>query len=421
MSVATPTMRDKLKEVETKISDLRDERKDAEKERDDAREAYAGLSDLKPGSPEFEAAQSAVAKVGEIDEQIGAWQAEQLGILKDLGQATAQPQRDKAGNAQSVSSDKWSASALLNDDVMAMLEKAANSKGRFGGMDIGQVIDRDTLAADIAPTANMRRGADYGILPQLRRALTVLDLLPTGTMDNNTFPYTVESGSYAAAETTEGLTKPEDGVTYTDATATAQTIAAWMKIKKQALADASALRSIIDSRLRYSVLRRLEAQVLNGNGVDPNLRGIRQTTGIGTVAFDGTKLTADQILAGITNVMLADGQADGIVMHPTDWAAVLSAKAAGDGHYYSGGPFSMTPQTIWGIPLLASQAIPVGRALVGDFAIGAQLFIREGVNVLFSDSDQSDFIQNRVTLLGEMRGALAVWRPPVFVDVQTAV
>jgi HK97 family phage major capsid protein len=267
----------------------------------------------------------------------------------------------------------------------------------------------------------MRRGEYYGVVPQLFRPLRVLDLLPTGTMDQNTFPYTQESGPLTgAAETAEGIAKPEGAVTYTDAEATARTIAAWLKIKRQALADIPAMRAVIDQRLRYMVQRRLEGQALNGDGADPNIRGILQTTGIGTVAFDAGQLAADQILSGITTVLLADAMADGVIMHPTDWQTVLKAKAAGDGHYYSGGPFSMTPQVLWGVPLIPSPAIPVGHALVGDFSIGALLLIREGVNVLMSDSDQDDFIKNRITLLGEMRAALAVWRPSAFVDVDLA-
>jgi hypothetical protein len=36
------------------------------------------------------------------------------------------------------------------------------------------------------------------------------------------------------------------------------------------------------------------------------------------------------------------------------------------------------------------------------------------VNVLLSDSDQDDFIKNRVTMLAEMRAALPVFRPAAF-------
>jgi hypothetical protein len=69
------------------------------------------------------------------------------------------------------------------------------------------------------------------------------------------------------------------------------------------------------------------------------------------------------------------------------------------------------------VPLIPSVAIAQGTALVGDFSIGAQLLIREGVQVLLSDSDQDDFIRNRVTMLAEMRAALPVFRPAAFATV----
>lgn len=418
---------DRLKEVRADIDELRDQRAEADKERTAAQEAFANAEKMSVDSPEFLEAREAVRKVGEIDEKLADAQKLECGILEMMGQSREQIARDKAPQERhrqgaGEAPRGWDSAKLFEDpDLVSQLAGLAHSKGRFGGIELGEVADRDTFAADVAPTSNMRRGDYYGIVPQLFRPLRVLDLLPTGTMDQNTFPYTQESGALTgAAETTEGSSKPEAAVTYTDATATAQTIAAWLKIKRQALADVPALRATIDNRLRYMVQRRLEGQALNGDGSDPNIRGILQTSGIGTVAFDAGELAADQILTGITTVLLADAFADGIIMHPTDWSNVLRAKAAGDGHYYSGGPFSVTPQVIWGVPLVPSPAIPVGHALVGDFSIGALLLIREGVNVLMSDSDQSDFIQNRLTLLGEMRAALAVWRPSAFVDVDLA-
>jgi HK97 family phage major capsid protein len=249
----------------------------------------------------------------------------------------------------------------------------------------------------------------------------VLDLIPTGTMDNNTFPYTQEGGSFGtAAETAEGGLKPEAALTLTDAEAVAATIAHWLKIRKQALADTPALQSIIDGRLRYGVLRRLEGQVLAGDGAGANIRGILNTTGIGAVTFAAGNKVVEQILKGITTVLLADAEATGIVMNPLDWQDALLTKASNDAgtvgsyEYVGGGPFQMTPQQLWGVPLIPSVAIAQGSALVGDFSIGAQLLIREGVNVLLSDSDQDDFIKNRVTMLAEMRAALPVFRPAAF-------
>jgi HK97 family phage major capsid protein len=129
-------------------------------------------------------------------------------------------------------------------------------------------------------------------------------------MDNNTLPYVQEGGAYNALETAEGTTKPDLGLTLVDATATAQTIAAYQKVRKQVLEDTAALQSILDERLRYAVRRRLEGQVIAGNGTDPNIRGILNTSGIGTVTFTAGDVLADKILAGITQIYLADGEAD---------------------------------------------------------------------------------------------------------------
>jgi HK97 family phage major capsid protein len=261
----------------------------------------------------------------------------------------------------------------------------------------------------------MRRGPYLGILPQLRRRIRVLDLLPTGTMTGNTLPYTQESGSFTtAAETAEGDVKPEAALTLTDAEAVAATIAHWLKIRKQALSDWPALRSIVDSRLRYGLLRRLEAQVIAGDGVGVNMLGILNTSGIGTITYTGNPPVVEQVLRAITNIFLADAEATGIVLHPTDWQRALLHKASGSGEYIGGGPYETTPLSMWGLPCIPTAAVPQGTALVGDFEIGAMLLIREGVNVLLSDSDQDDFLRNRITLLAEMRAALPVFRPAAF-------
>ena len=225
------------------------------------------------------------------------------------------------------------------------------------------------MVADIDPTARMREGADRGVTPALYRPLRVLDLIPTGTTDGNLVPYTQESvvtGADAAVEAAEGAAKPEASVTFTDEDAPVRTIAAWMKIRKQALADFAALRSIIDTRLRYYVRRRLEGQVLAGSGSGVNLQGILNTPGIGSVSYNAAVPVSELVLSGITNIFLAEGEADGVVLNPIDWQTVLTEKAhnrpagtVGSYEYVGGGPFASTPQSIWG-PLH-----PVGVARSG--------------------------------------------------------
>ena len=416
------SLKDKLKRIEAEISSQRDERVEAQRELDSAKETYASSDGaLSQDSDEFKAVRDARGKVGQIDDRIADLTAVQVETLKLLGKDPAAGGHDRPSGDPSDPRESWDASALLRDEhVLSVLKDFAHASegSRMGRQSLGEVVSRDAFAADVTGTANMRRGDWAGVIPQLRRNLRVLDLLPTGTMDGNTFPYTQESGAFTgAAETVEGDPKPEAGITFTDAEATARTIAAWLKLQKQSLADTPALQAVIESRLRYLVERRLEAQVLAGNGTAPNLRGILNTSGIGAVLYDAGELPADQILSGITTVLLADAMATGVVANPLDWQDILKAKASGDGHYYSGGPFSVTPQVIWGVPLIPSPAIPQGTVLVGDWEIGALLLIREGVRVLLSDSDQDDFTRNKVTLLGEMRAALPVFRPAAFATV----
>ncbi len=416
-------LKKKLSGLESDLRSLREERATKDKAREAAKEAYGEIPEGEDTAEAFHTLKETVRSHGEVADQIDLLAEERDVVLKAMGDREATQRTEQL--TPSATDGEWATAHLLgNQDIRTRLEVASSTKARFGSVEIGQVIDRDAFAADIAPTNNMRRGASRGLLPQSQRPLRILDLIPTGTTDGNSVPYTVESGAFTGpVEVAEGGTKPEAGVTYTDADAPVQTIAAWMKIRKQALADFAALRSIIDQRLRYAVERRLEGQVLAGTGSGSNLTGILNTSGIGTVPYSATVSTTELILSGVTNIYLADGVADGIAMHPADWQIALTERAhngantVGSYEYLGGGPFGTTPQTLWGVPCTPSAAVPAGNVLVADFGLGCQLLIREGVNVLFSDSDQDDFIKNRVTMLGELRAALAVWRPSVFQNV----
>lgn len=416
--VVEKTSRERLEEVKASLATARDERVPLEKARNEAREAYANQAGgPSTDSDEFKEAMAAVAALGSKDDEIADLSKEHEGLLAMHGETPEASRNRPAGNAADPRGDDWNADRLLADPkIRESLERIARSpKQRFGGISLGEIVGRDALAAEIAGTENMRRSEYLGVVPQLRRMLRVLDLFPKGTMDGNHVPYTQESGSFdTAAETAEGATKPEGALTLTDTEAKAKTIAHWQKVPKQLLEDFAALKALIEVRLKYGVERRLEKQLLNGKGEGEELLGILNTSGIGSVAFTAGALVTDQVLKAITSVLLADAQATGIVLHPTDWQTALLAKAAGDGHYFSGGPFQVTPQVMWGVPLVASASVPKGTALVGDYEIGTQLLIRSGVEVLMSDSDQDDFVKNRATLLGEMRAALPVFRPPAF-------
>jgi HK97 family phage major capsid protein len=254
-----------------------------------------------------------------------------------------------------------------------------------------------------------------GIVPGAFRPLNILDVVPTGRTVSNAIEYTRELAyTNAAAEKAEGAAKPESTLTFELVSDSVRTIPHFLKASKQVLDDAPMLRSYIDGRLSHGVRNRLQTQILGGNGTSPNIAGL-SASGRHT-AF--TPTTGDTGLDSLNKakylVIAADYEANFIFMNPADWGVIERTKTttsgyvAGDGaglSYIQGG---MTP-TVWGLPVILSNSVASGKFYMGDSA-AMMLFVREDVNVNVG-YENDDFTKNLVTILAEMRGALAVFTP----------
>lgn len=419
MTVPT-AIRDRLADIRGRTRDLRDAIKAAKDERDAARAAMTETGKVDPNSTEFKRAEQAVRTLNGLEDQLALVQDEERYVLAQL-----------AGVDPSANGDSF----LRDPEVLQSLAGMANSSAPVGRVNLGLAVPREDLvtqigAAIVAQTPGqlniedggvLRRGPSRGVWEQPRRPLRLLDLIPSTTMEGRSFEYSrdiAETPYEGAAETAEGAVKPAITEEFEDEEAIAKTIANFVKAKKQQLADAPILETIIRNRLAYRVLRRLENQIVSGNGVGENLTGILNTAGIASIAFDADELAADQALEGIVAVLLSEAVPNFVALNPRDWADMLKAKAEGDGHYFSGGPFVSTAERLWNVATVPSTGVDPGKALIGDTTIGATVFVREGVNVTASDADQDDFTRNRVTLLGEGRFALAIWQPSAFAEVE---
>lgn len=423
MTTLSKGYRDKLANVRGQLRDLRDERVQVKQDRERAsqkwKETGAGQSgQIDLNDPAWLAADAAQSRLADVDGRIALLNQAETDLLKVMS-----------------GSEPSQGYSFLNDpETMDTLQGLGNSSAPVGRVQLGQYMSAeevvgmigtaleapDMLAAVTDNAPSLREGTSWGILPQLRRPLTFLDLMPAKSMDSKTFDYVVESGSLdTAAEVVEGTVKPGASAAYTDATATAKTIAHWVKLHKAQLADSDDLGMRLRDRLAYGVLRRLEAQVIAGNGVGPNLRGILNTTGVGSIAFSAGQVNADSILEGIGAVLLSGAQPNVVAISIRDWMDLLKAKAT-DGTYLSGGAFSETARILWGTTTVPVVGLSPGVALVGDTRLGGRILVREGVNVIVSDSDQDDFTRNNVTLLGEMRGDVIVEQPAAWCTVDLA-
>lgn len=258
-----------------------------------------------------------------------------------------------------------------------------------------------------------------GIYEPLEFPNRVASLFPQGTTMQNAIAFMEESTTTnAAAETAEGAAKPESALDFQEVSTPVRKIATWIPVTEEAFADTPALRAYVNARLRTFVLQREDAQLLNGDGIAPNLLGLLNNPGIQTQPI-GTDTSADAIFKATTALLVnAGGQAaSDVVLHPSDWQDIRLSKTTQD-VYFWGPPSEPGAPRIWGLPVTITTAIPAGTGLVGAFSSGnAMIMRRESVNVRVADQHADFAVTNKIALIAEERLALVVFRPSAFVQV----
>lgn len=258
-----------------------------------------------------------------------------------------------------------------------------------------------------------------GLIDPVQRRMTIRDLLTPGNTSSNAIQYVKETGfvNNAATHTeTAGTRKPQSEIKFDLMTTGVTTIAHWVQATKQILDDVPMLQSYLDGRLRYGLMYKEEEQLLMGGGTGTDLNGIyTQATTFASPLADLTGATKiDVIRLAMLQAFLAEYPANGVVMHPTDWAAIELTKDTA-GWYLMADPAGNIAKRLWALPVVDTQAMPLDKFLVGAFQLGAQIFDREEATVTISTEDDQNFTKNLVTILAEERLALAVYRPEAFV------
>lgn len=271
---------------------------------------------------------------------------------------------------------------------------------------------------------------DRTIIPAVRPRLVIADLLGSGTISGQSISYFIEGAFEGAfAPVAEGGSKPQvhvaDPTIVTDAL---RKLAGFIKFTDEMLEDLDFVVSEINGRLPYQLSKVEEAQLLDGAGTGQNLLGLLRRSGIQTEARGTTAsgdTVADTIFRAITKCSVVAGlDADGIVIHPTDYQALRLARDV-NGQYYGGGFFSgqynvggiMDYPNIWGLRTVVSPSTSVGTALVGAFKQVGTVYRKGGVRIESTNSHAEDFTNNLVTTRVEERIGLAVRRPAGLVKV----
>lgn len=267
---------------------------------------------------------------------------------------------------------------------------------------------------------------DNTIVQGFRERPTVASLLSAGQMTGTSLTYFVEGareGGFATVP--EGGKKPQMHYKYTERTDGLAKIAGFIKESDEMVKDRAFMVTAINNRLVYDLQMFEEAQLLAGDGAGQNLQGLLNRSGVQTEAAAAAADNADAVFRALTKVQTGTGlNADGIVINPLDYQTFRLAKDA-NGQYFGGGFFSGTygngnvvaQPNLWGMPTVVTSAIAQGTILVGAFRQAATLYRKDGISVEATNTNEDDFIYNRVTIRAEERVGLACRMPAALVKV----
>jgi HK97 family phage major capsid protein len=283
----------------------------------------------------------------------------------------------------------------------------AKGLGGVNELGIGRKATIDSATGQI----RTEREPGYRNYLPVDEPLTFLDLITTGTTNVAYSEYAqIVAETNNAAVVAEGQLKPLSDVTTDKQESKAFTYADGFDITNQTLADDGALAAFMESRVRRHVLGVVEQKLFNGTGAGTEPLGIMNTTGTLAQAFDTDVVVTLARALEKYQASNSDSDAQAIVMNPVDIWNLRLLKGS-DGHYLLGNPLQQGPiPTPWGIPLVRSNKITAGTALVGRFD-SVNFLQLEPLNVLAFNQHKDYAQRNMVYVRAEMRGRQLFYAP----------
>lgn len=255
-----------------------------------------------------------------------------------------------------------------------------------------------------------------GIMQPAVAPFFIRTIIPVGRTSSNAIEYIRETGfSNNAAPVAEGAEKPESNLTIEKVSTPVRTIAHWIRVSNQILADAPMLESYLNNRMLWGLSYVEEQQILAGDGTGENILGIiPQATAFDNARRKATDTEIDTIRRAMTQVRLAEYRADVIILNPADWENIELQKTT-DGAYIWANPAGLQGPTLWGLPVIETTAVEEGEFIVGALRMAAQIWDREEAKIELFREDRDNVIKNLVTIRAEERLALEVTRPEAII------
>jgi len=336
---------------------------------------------------------ASTALTGQIDDLSG-----RIKEMRDEITEVAQRQQNLGG--QEEKSEKSVGQQFIGSDALEHLKSGAREKIRLE-------VKNTVTAVSGTTTYPLQRP---GVVPGDFAPLTIRELLPTIAVSTNSVTSMRElAWTNSAAETAQAAAKPESDLTFEQYNVPVETVAHWIKVSNQLLADAPAVAAYIDTRLRDGLAQRVDLQLLNGTGVAPLLKGL--TAAGNFTAFTPTSGAnlAESINKAKYELWATGNTPEVVIVNPAAWAELEMLKTT-DGAYLYGPPGTIANAMPFGIRVVMSSNMAAGKFLIGNLRGSTTLFDRQSTTVEMGYIND-DFTKNLVTLRCEERLGLAVDRP----------
>lgn len=304
----------------------------------------------------------------------------------------------------------------LDNGAIESLSKGNSRSASFelkADMTTGADFTGEVIAADRVP--------GYKFDPT--RPVHVRQLLATGSTQSDVVRFVKESGySNGAAPTAEGTTLTQSDFDMTAADANVRKIGTYFRISEEMLADTPQLTSYLSARAPEKLLEVEDAQILSGDGTGSNLSGIITDAADFDVSSGGAFYQSvddanqfDVIVASLNQLALANYNADCIMLNPTDFNKILLLKDS-TSKYLKDQVYAGLQPSFNGVKVVVNTAITAGTFLIGNFGVGTQLWVRQGINVEFFREDGTNVRDGFVTVRVSERVALTNYLPNAFVN-----
>jgi len=328
-----------------------------------------------------------------------------------------------ANKKQFSAKKKMSFKSALNEALQGgAIEGLAKGHSRSASfevkadMTIGANFTGEVIPADRVP--------GYKFDPT--RPVHIRELLAQGSTQSDVVRYVKESDyTNGAGATGEGSGLGQSDFDMTAADANVRKIGTYFRISEEMLADTPQLTSYLSARAPEKLLEVEDTQILSGNGTAPNLSGIiTDSTAFAAGDLAGTVESAnefDVIVAALNQLALSNYNADSIVLNPSDFHKILLLKDT-QNNYLKDQVYNGLQPVFMGVKVILNTAIAAGDFLIGNFGVGTQLWVRDGVNVEFFREDGTNVRDGFVTVRVSERVALTNYLPKAFVtgDFTTA-